>query len=126
MNPRMTLQIAQQHIADLQHSAELARRVAHTPEAPKRTPVIALRAAGTDEAGDLLRLAALDSQPPLRGDALVALVDGKLVAAISLEDARVIADPLAPTAEVRDLLHTRATQLLRRPRPRRRFRLRFA
>ena len=89
--------------------------------------VIALRRAGEDEAGELARLAALDSAHPLDGETLVALVDGRLVAAISLADGRIIADPLAPTTEARALLHTRAAQLAETPRrPWRRFRPRFA
>jgi hypothetical protein len=127
MDSRMSLQIAQEHIADLHRNANARRRVPGVVDAPARTPVIALRAAGPDEDDDLRRLAALDSAPPLQGDSLVALVDGKLVAAISLGDGRVIADPLAPTAEARALLHARAAQLAATPRrPWRRFRLRFA
>lgn len=126
MDSRMSLQIAQEHIADLQRSAA-AQRDAHIVEEPKQAGVIALRHAGDDEAGDLERLARLDSARPLVGEALVALVDGRLVAAISLADGRVIADPLAPTTEARALLHTRAAQLAKTPRrPWRRFRPRFA
>ncbi len=126
MDSRMSLQIAQEHIADLQRSAA-AHRETHIAEEPKSAGVIALRRAGEDEAAELANLAALDSARPLAGDALVALVDGRLVAAISLADGRVIADPLAPTTEARALLHTRAAQLAQTPqRPWRRFRPRFA
>ena len=84
-----------------------------------RTPPEAANVAGS--------LAQLDTARPLYGEALVALVDGRLVAAISLGDGRVIADPLAPTAEARALLHQRAAQLAHTPkRPWRRFRPRFA
>lgn len=127
MDSRMSLQIANEHIADLQRAAAASRRVAEVVHEPEPAPVIALRLAGPDEADELADLAALDSKRPLRGGALVALVDGKLVAAVSLDDGCLIADPLVPTAEVRMLLRTRAAQLaLRKPRPRRRFRLRFA
>jgi hypothetical protein len=126
MDSRLSLQVAQEHIADLRRSAA-AERHAEVVQEPEHTPVIALRTAGRDEARDLKRLAALDSAHPLKGEALVALVDGKLVAAISLVDGRVIADPLAPTTEARALLHARATQLAKTPRrPWRRFRPRFA
>jgi hypothetical protein len=128
MDSRMSLQIAQEHIADLQRSAAAQRETHVVAEKPRATAgVIALRRAGDDEAAELRQLAALDSTRPLAGDALVALVDGKLVAAISLADGRVIADPLAPTTEARALLHTRAAQLAQTPqRPWRRFRPRFA
>jgi predicted Abi (CAAX) family protease len=127
MDSRMSLQIAQEHIADLHRSAA-AQREAQVAEQPKPAGnVIALRRAGDDEVGDLARLAGLDSARPLDGDVLVALVDGRLVAAISLADGRVIADPLAPTTEARALLHQRASQLAQTPqRPWRRFRPRFA
>jgi|SRR5436190_23063329 len=129
MNSELNLQIANEHIADLRRSAAAARRDAEIVVVErKETPVIALRLAGPDESDELAELAALDSQRPLRGHALVAVVDGKLVAAISLFDGRVIADPLAATDEARALLETRARQLALRPRRprRRRFRLRFA
>lgn len=126
MDSRMSLQIAQEHIADLQRSAA-AQREAHVVEETRPAGVIALRRAGDDETADLRRLASLDSARPLEGEALVALVDGRLVAAISLVDGRVIADPLSPTTEARALLHTRAAQLAQTPRrPWRRFRPRFA
>ncbi|HEX4717247.1 MAG TPA: hypothetical protein VH300_01860 [Thermoleophilaceae bacterium] len=129
MNSQINLQIAQEHIADLHRSAAASRRGAPVIEDVKQpTAVIALRLAWPDESDELAELAALDSQRPLRGHALIALVDGKLVAAISLLDGRVIADPLAPTGEAQALLETRARQLALRPRRprRRRFRLRFA
>jgi hypothetical protein len=127
MDSRMSLQIAQEHIADLHRSAAAQRETHVAAEEPKPAGVIALRRAGDDETAELTRLAALDSARPLEGEALVALVDGRLVAAISLGDGRVIADPLAPTTEARALLHTRAAQLARTPRrPWRRFRPRFA
>jgi hypothetical protein len=127
MDSRMSLQIAQEHIADLRRSAAADHIGKEAAEQPRRTPVIALRAAGPDEAAELRRLAELDSAHPLDGQALIALVDGRLVAAISLGDGRVIADPLAATGEARALLHTRAAQLAHTPRrPWRRFRPRFA
>jgi hypothetical protein len=127
MDSRMNLQIAEQRIADLHRAAAASRTVAEVVEAPKeeQTPVIALRLAGPDELDELALLAALDSQRPLSGDSLVALVDGNLIAAMSLRDGRVIADPLAPTDEARALLQTRVAQLRRKPRARRRRRLRL-
>ena len=70
--------------------------------------IIALRAATADDDADLRRLSALDSAPALPHPALVALADGRPVAAISLDDGRVVADPFAPTADVVPLLRTRA------------------
>jgi hypothetical protein len=126
MDSRMSLQIANERIADWHRSAAAAH-VATAEAEPKATPVIALRRADADEAGDLRELAALDSKRPLTGEAIVALVDGRLVAAISLDDLQIVADPLVPTADVRVLLRQRATQLTVPARThRRRFLPRFA
>lgn len=56
----------------------------------------------------LRRLALLDSARPLRGRALVAEVDGRPVAALSLDDGRVVADPFTHTADAVALLRLRA------------------
>lgn len=83
------------------------------------TFTLAIRVAQSDEAGDLRRLADLDDAPPLAGQALVALLDGEPVAAMSLSDGRVVANPFIPTTDAITLLSLRASQLSRR-RPRRR------
>ena len=64
----------------------------------------------TDEA-TLRRLAALDSTRPLKGRALVAEIDGEAVAAIGLDDQRVVADPFTRTADVVELLKIRAERM---------------
>jgi hypothetical protein len=63
-----------------------------------------------DESG-LARLAALDSARPLRGPALVAEADSRLLAALPLGSGRPIADPFEPTAEIVTLLELRKRQL---------------
>jgi hypothetical protein len=63
-----------------------------------------------DESG-LARLAALDSAKPLRGPALVAEADSRLLAALPLGSGRPIADPFEPTAEIVALLQLRKEQL---------------
>jgi hypothetical protein len=63
-----------------------------------------------DEA-DLARLAALDSTGPLRGPALVAEADSRMLAALPLGSGRPIADPFEPTAEIVALLEMRKRQL---------------
>jgi hypothetical protein len=68
---------------------------------------IALRTATDRDAAILEKLAALDSAPPLHAPAVVALVDGRPVAAASLTDASVVADPFVPTADVIELLQAR-------------------
>ena len=70
-----------------------------------------IRRTTPDDGAALRRLAALDDARALRGDALVAEVDGEIRAALSLTDRRAIADPFRPTAELVELLRTRAAQL---------------
>jgi hypothetical protein len=87
---------------------------------------LALRVARDDDGPALRRLAALDSAPPLQGQILLALVDDVAVAATSLSDGRVVANPFLPTADTVTLLSLRASQLSEPPARRRRPRLRAA
>jgi hypothetical protein len=59
---------------------------------------LTIRPARPQDADELVRLAALDSAEPLRGDVLLAEARGRPVAALSLVDGRAVADPFAPTA----------------------------
>jgi hypothetical protein len=72
------------------------------------TETLEMRLATAHDAPALHRLAALDSAPPLEGEVLIALLDGEAVAALSLEDARVIATPFRLTEDVVALLRLRA------------------
>jgi hypothetical protein len=80
---------------------------------PEAAPIAAvtLRYAVFDDAPDLLRLAQLDSAQPLAEPILVAEVSGRLTAALSLSEDRVIADPFVLTAGAVELLRARARQL---------------
>jgi hypothetical protein len=80
---------------------------------------VELRPAGAEEAGIVRDLAALDDAPALEGQVLLALIDGRAVAALSLDDGRVVANPFVPTAEVVAVLRMRAEQLSVAPRRRR-------
>ena len=64
----------------------------------------------TDEQA-LRRLAALDSVRPIKGRALLAEVDGRAIAAIGIDDGKVVADPFEHTAEVVELLKVRAERM---------------
>ena len=78
---------------------------------------LTIRFALPADAAALRELALLDSAPrPLGGDVLLAECDGALVAALSVEDGRAVADPFRPTADVVALLRVRAAQA--RPRTR--------
>jgi hypothetical protein len=72
---------------------------------------VTLRFASFDDAPDLLRLAQLDSAEPLREPILVGEVSGRVTAALSLADARVIADPFVLSAGMVELLRARAGQV---------------
>ena len=87
---------------------------------------LALRVADLDDAPVVRRLAALDDAPPLHGDVLLAVVDGEAVAATSLHDGRVVANPFVRTADTVTLLSLRASQMSERPARRRLPRLRAA
>jgi hypothetical protein len=79
---------------------------------------ITIRFAYPDDAANLRRLAALDSQPLPHGPMLVAEVAGELWAAVSVTgESRAIADPFRHTAELVALLHERAERLTRSPQP---------
>jgi hypothetical protein len=69
------------------------------------------RMAVAEDAPNLRRLAALDSQSPLSGPVLMGEIDGVPAAAISLTSGRVVADPFRPTAELVTSLRMRAAAL---------------
>lgn len=66
-----------------------------------------IRRAGPEDSEALYRIARLDTQRPLAGDALIGEIGGVPAAAISLADGRVIADPFIRTAGLAALLRLR-------------------
>jgi hypothetical protein len=84
----------------------------------------AVRLAHPAEGRTLRRLAQLDDAPELAGvEILVATVEADVVAALSLDDGRVVANPFVYTADAVELLRGHAAALSGRRR-RRRFALR--
>ena len=79
---------------------------------------VAIREAAAADRAAIDALADLDSRDRPRGNVLVAEVDGSIVAALSLDGGRVVADPFRHTVELVALLEARATQLRRRRRRR--------
>ncbi|MDX6582510.1 MAG: hypothetical protein QOI10_1694 [Solirubrobacterales bacterium] len=69
---------------------------------------------GDSDRAALARLAGLDSRQELEGPVLGAEVEGRLLAAISIESGELIADPFSRTSELRALLKLRASQLQER------------
>lgn len=111
-------------------AAEAARRREHLraldeSARPSAAPEpIAVRLLGPADAAEIVRLAGADSAHAPSGEILGAEVSGRLVAALSLDDASLIADPFRPTAAAVELLRMRARQL-GLPRPRRGLRVRL-
>jgi hypothetical protein len=85
-------------------------------------PAVTLRHARPADAPVVGRLAELDSVAPLEGDVLLALIDDEPVAALSLADGRLAADPFSRTVDAIELLRRRADGLAggRQPSRRRR------
>ncbi len=65
---------------------------------------ITIRQATSDDVAAVRHLAALDESEAPRGDALLAFVDGELVAARSMRDQAAVADPFRRTRHVLELL----------------------
>ena len=72
------------------------------------TAAITIRHAATDDMKSLERLATLDSRRVPSGELFVAEVDGRLVAATSIDTGAVIADPFEHTAAIVELLQIQA------------------
>jgi hypothetical protein len=110
---------AQEHIHDLEREARRARK--DEAEQDVAPGAIELRLARADEFHVLHRLAELDDAPDVDGEALVALIDGEAIAALSLSDRRVVANPFVRTEHAVTLLRIQADHLFGR-RERRRLR----
>jgi hypothetical protein len=99
----------------LHHLEHMIDRFNGRPEPAAETPVehlaVAIRRARDADAPLLHDLAELDSRPPLTGAVLVAVVEGRIWAALALDDDRVVADPFLPTAPAVELLRLRVRQL---------------
>ena len=110
MTGNLNALIAEERVADLTRAA--ARHHKIPSRSPQRSgPAVELRPARADEATVLRRLAALDEAPELEGPVLLAFVGGEAVAALSVDDGRVVANPFAPTAHAVTLLRLRADHL---------------
>ncbi len=72
---------------------------------------IAIRRARDTDVPVLHDLAEVDSAKPLEGPVLVAVVEGRIWAALALDGDRVIADPFLATSPSVELLRLRAAQL---------------
>jgi hypothetical protein len=112
MKTSFTAATAGEHNAELGHGVAGDHRgatpaLAHT----SHEHVIALRVAQPEDDYDVSRLAQLDDAQPPVAPVMLAVVDGEAVAALSLSDGRVVANPFVATEKVVSLLRLRATQL---------------
>jgi hypothetical protein len=82
--------------------------MATSPAPTTTTSDLIIRIARSQDAGMVEQLARLDDQRPLKGDVLVAEIDGTILAARSIETGRTIADPFHRTANLVALLEVRA------------------
>jgi hypothetical protein len=72
---------------------------------------LTVREATDHDAYALTHLAAVDSADPLPGRVLVAEIDGRPVAALSMTTSTVVADPFRRTADIVQMLKVRAAQM---------------
>jgi hypothetical protein len=98
------------------HPRTLASRLGGSPpprDSSRMPPAASYktRMAVAEDAPNLRRLAALDSQSPLSGPVLMGEIDGVPAAAIALTSGRVVADPFRPTAELVATMRMRAAAL---------------
>ena len=128
MNTTLNSLVSQQRAAELRGQA----RRRH-PEADgfyrEHQATVELRLARADEDRAVRRLAQLDDAPELEGPAMLAVVNGEAIAAMSMSDLRVVANPFVRTEHAVKLLRLRAAHLSNhreRRRPLRLLRPRFA
>ena len=105
-------------------SFDLMTTTRENPRMSTSTDTVIIRRAGSQDGVALKLLAMLDSSRPLAGPVLVAESAGLVLAAISLKDGRVVADPFFPTADLVALLRARAARIDTSHAPRRRLRTR--
>jgi hypothetical protein len=127
MDSRLTWQAAETRVADHHRRAQAVAAARARLGAARREETldafpVTVRFATPDDASELRRLAQLDSGRVPAGEALVAEVDGQLLAALPLGGVRALADPFRPTAGLVRLLELRESQLRGRGRRRRRLR----
>jgi len=116
MHPQLNIALAQARHEDLAATAA-KRRLRRRAERPENQATaiswagLTLRlATGADRAA-LARLAELEQAERPSEPVLLGVVLGRPVAALSLKDGSVIADPFVRTAELVELLRVRAGQL---------------
>jgi hypothetical protein len=80
-----------------------------SPRRDVALPPVTIRHAAAADLASLERLAALDSRRVPSGELFVAEVDGRLLAATSIDTGAVVADPFEHTASIVELLRVQAS-----------------
>jgi hypothetical protein len=107
-HPEIQRVMVDQRLEALRRDAR--RRIPAVP-APADISRIALRLCRVGDDAELARLATLEGVQVPDGRFVLAEVDGRLVAALSLTTGRMLADPFVGTSHLRRLLELRASQL---------------
>ena len=120
MHPDIMRLMADERLATLRRDARPP-----APRLTKSTPAvdvseIDLRLCKASDDAELEYLAALSEQPLAPGRFVVAVVNGRIAAALPLAGGPALTDPFVRTAHLQRLLEVRAAQL-RQPEPRRSF-----
>lgn len=109
IHPEIQRLMVADHVATLRHDARRpARRRRVVREDDSR---IELRMCRVSDNEALAELAALNERALPAGSFVVALLDGRLVAAQPVEGGPALADPFARTLSLRRLLEVRAAQI---------------
>jgi hypothetical protein len=117
MNPsQLTLTHFETRIDDARRRADAAALLARSARGRERRPAdyaehVVIRSGVASDDAEVARLAELDGGHVPAGATLVAELRGRVVAAISLDGGRAIADPFRPTGDIARLLELRASQL---------------
>jgi hypothetical protein len=117
MNSEMHNQIVRAQADERLREASRRRLPASVVATPAEAHVC-IRLAGPADAPALKRLADLEGRPAPAGDSLVAVVDGRVLGAIGVNDGNVVADPFEHTGDLTARLADARAHVIGAPRPR--------
>lgn len=103
--------VASEHRADLLRDAAHGHLISLVNPGPSLDEELTLRLAEASDAPAVHRLEELDESTPLAGRILLAARDSDVIAALSLTDGQVAADPFVRTEDAVALLRLRARHL---------------
>jgi hypothetical protein len=116
IHPEFSKIFAAEHIEQLRRDARVVRGARKRPIADTRD--VELRLCRIADDPQLDELAVLEGRPVPDGRLVLAVIRGRIVAALPLAGGQALRDPFAKTEHVMPLLELRAAQL-RDPEPRR-------